>query len=201
MSVAEPAREQRDEHLVTPLELFFDLAMVFAFTQVTRFLVADPTWGGVLRGGLILAVLWWAWTIYAWFTSTLNVDEGTVRLAMLAAMGAMLFVGLAVPGAFGDHAVLFGCAYAFVRVLHIGLSALVAGDDRNRRSALLRFAPTSILSASLLVVAAFVGGDTRIVMWFAALAIDYLGLIVIGMGGGWDVAAEHFAERHGLIIL
>jgi low temperature requirement protein LtrA len=39
------------------------------------------------------------------------------------------------------------------------------------------------------------------VLWLAALAIDYLGPVVIGVGGGWRVAPEHFAERHGLIVL
>jgi low temperature requirement protein LtrA len=34
-----------------------------------------------------------------------------------------------------------------------------------------------------------------------ALTIDYLGPSVIGVGQGWRVAPEHFAERHGLIIL
>ena len=34
-----------------------------------------------------------------------------------------------------------------------------------------------------------------------ALAIDYLGPTVIGMGRGWRVAPLHFAERHGLIVL
>ena len=48
------------EHQVTPLELFFDLVFVFAITQVTSLLVHDPTWGGVLRGLLVLAALWWA---------------------------------------------------------------------------------------------------------------------------------------------
>src|SRR5919112_941028 len=96
-----------DEHEVTPLELFFDLVFVFAITQVTSFLADDPTWGGVLRGMLVLVALWWAWVGYAWLTSTMDVDEGGVRLALLAAMGAMLFVALAVPGAFGDDAVLF----------------------------------------------------------------------------------------------
>ena len=38
-------------------------------------------------------------------------------------------------------------------------------------------------------------------MWVVALAIDYLGPTVIGVGRGWRVAPEHFAERHGLIIL
>ena len=34
-----------------------------------------------------------------------------------------------------------------------------------------------------------------------ALALDYLGPTVIGSGRGWQVAPEHFAERHGLIVL
>jgi low temperature requirement protein LtrA len=38
-------------------------------------------------------------------------------------------------------------------------------------------------------------------VWGVALAIDYLGPVVIGVGHGWHVAPEHFAERHALIIL
>src|ERR687893_962806 len=95
-----------DEHQVTPLELFFDLTFVFALTQVTSLLADDPTWGGALRGMLVLTALWWAWTVYAWLTSALDVDEGGVRLVLLAAMGAMFGCALAVPGAFGDDAVV-----------------------------------------------------------------------------------------------
>src|ERR687895_923245 len=190
-----------DEHQVTPLELFFDLAFVFAMTQVTSLLADDPTWGGVLRGMLVLVALWWAWTGYAWLTSAIDVDEGGVRLVMLASMGTMFGVALAVPGAFGDDAVLFGAAYLLVRVLHLVLSAIVSRDDPDRRGALLRFAPTAIFGPSLLVLAGFLEGDERIVLWVVALAIDYLGPVVIGVGRGWRVAPEHFAERHGLIVL
>jgi low temperature requirement protein LtrA len=108
---------------------------------------------------------------------------------------------LAVPGAFGDDAVLFGLAYLLVRLLHLVLSAIVGRDDPDRRGALLRFAPTAILGASLLVLAGFLDGDERIAVWVVALAIDYLGPVMIGVGRGWRVAAEHFAERHGLIVL
>ncbi|MEX0674596.1 MAG: low temperature requirement protein A [Gaiellaceae bacterium] len=38
-----PEGEQR----VTPLELFFDLVFVFAITQVTGLMSADPTWHGL----------------------------------------------------------------------------------------------------------------------------------------------------------
>jgi low temperature requirement protein LtrA len=189
------------EHQVTPLELFFDLVFVFAITQVTTLLSHDATWGGVLHGMLVLVALWWAWTGYAWLTSTLDVDEGGVRLAMLAAMGAMLVAALAVPGAFADDAVLFGVAYLLVRLLHIVLYAIVGRDDPDLVAAVLRFAPTSIFGASLLVLAGFLEGDVRIVVWVVALAIDYVGPAVLGAGRGWRVAPEHFAERHGLVIL
>jgi low temperature requirement protein LtrA len=190
-----------DEHQVTPLELFFDLVFVFAITQVTSLLVHNPTWGGVLRGMLVLAAVWWAWSVYAWLTSAMDVDEGGVRLVMLASMGALFGVALAVPGAFGDDGVLFGVAYLLVRLLHLGLSAIVGRDDPDRLDALLRFAPTAIFGPSLLVFAGFLEGRERIAVWLVALAIDYLGPAVIGVGRGWRVAPEHFAERHGLIIL
>jgi low temperature requirement protein LtrA len=189
------------EHQVTPLELFFDLTLVFAITQVTVMLADDPTWRGVFRGMLVLAALWWAWTAYAWLTSTMDVDEGGIRLVLLGSMAAMFGVALAVPGAFGDDALLFGVAYFLVRLLHLVLSGIVGRDDPDRRGAILRYAPTALIGASLLVLAGFLEGNVRIAVWLVALAIDYLGPLVVGIGGGWRVAPEHFAERHGLIVL
>lgn len=201
MSNAEHDSDDRDEHQVTPLELFFDLVFVFAITQVTGLLAHNPTWDGVLQGMLVLAAIWWAWNAYAWLTSAIDVDEGAVRLAMLGAMAAMFGVAIAVPGSFGKDALLFALAYLFVRVLHLVLSAIPARADPGRRGAILRFAPTALLGACLLVVAAFVDGNARIVLWIAALAMDYLGPVVFGVGQGWRVAPEHFAERYGLFII
>ena len=168
---------------------------------MTARLADDLSWGGLLRGLLVLSAIWWAWAAYAWLTSAMDVDEGGVRLTMLASIGAMLIVALAVPGAFGDDAVLFGAAYLLVRCLHLVLSAILARDDPDRLGALLRYAPTALFGAFLLVAAGFLEGDERIALWIAALAIDYLGPVVIGVGHGWRVAPEHFAERHGLIVL
>jgi low temperature requirement protein LtrA len=201
VSDAERELEHGDEHQVTPLELFFDLVFVFAITQVTSLLADDPTWGGVFRGMLVLAALWWAWTAYAWLTSTIDVDEGGVRLAMLGSVAAMFGAALAVPGAFGDDAVLFGATYLLVRLLHLVLYAIVARDDPDLLGAVLRLAPTATFGPSLLVLAGFLEGDERLAVWVVALVIDYLGPAVIGAGRGWRVAPEHFAERHGLITL
>jgi low temperature requirement protein LtrA len=193
--------DREGEHQVTPLELFFDLVFVFAITQVTSFLARDPTWGGLLRGMLVLAAIWWAWTTYAWLTSAVDVDEGGVRLAMLGAMGAMLGVALAVPRAFGDDALVFGVAYLLVRALHFVLSWIVAREEPDRRSVLLRFAPTAAFGATMLLAAGFLDGNARLAAWAIGLAVDYLGPTVIGMGRGWRIAPEHFAERYGLIVL
>ena len=48
------------EQRATPLELFFDLVFVFAITQVTAFVSADPTWTRLVEGLALMAVLWWA---------------------------------------------------------------------------------------------------------------------------------------------
>ena len=72
---------QHAEHPVTPLELFFDLVFVFAFTQVSTLMSHDLTWAGVGRGMLVLAALWSVWTSYAWLTNTVNPDEGVVHVS------------------------------------------------------------------------------------------------------------------------
>src|SRR5713226_3120403 len=128
---------------VTSLELFFDLVLVFAFTQVTTFLSHNPTGGGLLRGLLMLGALWWAWSAYAWLTNTLDPEEGAVRLAMLAAVAAMLVVSLAAPDAFGPDAVTFGVAYFVVRALHLVLFAIAGRGDRDLFRAVLRILPAA----------------------------------------------------------
>ena len=194
-------RQESAEERVTPLELFFDLIFVFAITQVTGLIVEDPTWAGLARGLLVLGVLWWAWAAYAWLTNTLNPEEGIVRIAMFAVMAAMLVVALAVPEAFDEHGVIFGFAYLVVRTMHLALYALAARGDPDLLGAVLRMVPSSTISAVLIITAGFVDDDqTQVALWVAALAIDYLGVIV-GRGQGWRLSPGHFAERHGLIVI
>jgi len=176
-------RSAEGEERVTPLELFFDLVFVFAITQVTGFLAANETGEGLLRGGLLLAVLWWAWAAYAWLTNTLDPEEGLVRLAVFASAGAMLVVALATPAAFGDEALVFAIAYFVVRALHLVLYVIAGRDDPELRAAVLRFAPGAVLGPSLLVVASFFDGPVEIGLWVAALAVDYSSALV-GRGRG-----------------
>ena len=191
-----PEREQR----VTPLELFFDLVFVFGLTQVTALMADDATWPGLGRALLVLAAIWWAWTGYAWLTNTLEPEAAAVRLAMVAAMAAMLVVALAIPGAFGEDAVLFAFAYLVMRLLFLLLYALAGKHDPELLGAVARIAPAGLLAPAILIAAGFLDGDLQVALWIAALAVDYGGALV-GHGAGWRVSPAHFAERYGLIVI
>ena len=193
-------QEEGAEERVTPLELFFDLIFVFAITQVTGIVVEDPTWSGLARGVVVLGVLWWAWAAYAWLTNTINPEEGAVRIAMFAAMGAMLIASLAVPDVFGDDALLFACAYAFVRIAHLVLYAIAGWGDRDLLAAVARLGVGTAIGVGLLFVAAGLDGRLQVAIWALALLLDLLGAYV-GGGRGWRLSAGHFAERHALIVI
>jgi low temperature requirement protein LtrA len=189
-----------EEQEVTPLELFFDLVFVFAITQVSGFVSDDATWTHLVEGLAILAVLWWAWVSYAWLGNTAASDDGTIRVVLLSAMGAMLIVSLAVPGAFTDDGLIFGVAYLTVRLLHLGAYALLAREDPTLRGVVGRLASTAVPGAALLVLGGALDGTPRALCWIAALAVDFGGLAARGVEG-WRVQPSHFAERHGLIII
>ena len=168
-------REQR----VTPLELFFDLVFVYALTQVTQLMANDLTWLWVGHGLLVLAALWWAWTGYAWLTNILEPEEGVVRAGVFGAMIAMLVAAIAVPGAFGADAILFGTAFLVVRLLNLGLDAVAGRHDPGLRRALVRFAPPAALAPLVILLAGFFDGPAQVALWIVALGES---IVSIGVG-------------------
>jgi low temperature requirement protein LtrA len=190
------------EQRVTPLELFFDLVFVFAITQVTGYVSARPSWSRLIEGLAILAVLWFAWSGYAWLGNTAETDDGLVRVILLAAMAAMLIASLAVPHAFGRYGLIFGVAYFVVRVLHVGCYAAVARarNDRVLLDVVWRLGSTILPAAALLVLAGALSGTPRALCWAAALTVDYGGIMVRGVEG-WRIRPGHFAERHSAVII
>ncbi len=198
-AAAEGGRSGEVEERVSPLELFFDLIFVFAITQVTQFIADDPSWGGLTRGLMILATVWWAWVGYAWLTNWLDTEEDRTRLAIFGAMAAMFVVSLAIPGAFGDEALLFALAYAVVRVAQLVLYGYAA-NDADVQEAVKRFSPPIVVAVSLLIVASFLDGAAQGIVWGVAIIIDFSSGL-IGRGQKWKLHPAHFAERHGLIII
>jgi low temperature requirement protein LtrA len=195
------------EASVTPLELFFDLVFVLALTQVTAYLGEHLSAEGMIRGLLLVGVLWWSWTGYAWLGNVVRADEGIVREVMLAAMATMFIFALAIPEAFDDlRGGLYGpvvvpICYLVFRLLHLTMFWIVSRNDPGLRRQVMRFAPSVLLATLILLVAAGTTGPTQTVLWATALAADYVGTL-LGGASGWRLpSAKHFAERHGLIII
>jgi low temperature requirement protein LtrA len=194
------AATPRSEERVTPLELFFDLVFVLALTQCTALMAKTPTWGGLAQALLILAVLWWSWSGYAWLTSVVDPEEGAVRLAMFVAMAAFLVAALAVPEAFDRSALLFAGAYAVVRIAHIALFVLASRDDPELRRSVQSLAVSTAIGVGLIGVASATDGALQGGLWGLALVLDFGGPYLFGVEG-WRLVPGHFAERFGLIII
>lgn len=191
---------------VTPLELFFDLVFVFALTQITDLMAEDPTVVPVIRGVLVIGVLWWSWVGYSWLGNIVRADEGIIRVAMFVTMGAVFVIAITIPEAFDDgpgglHGpTVFALFYLAARLVHLFMFWLVSREDAQLRSQILRFVPSMTIATVLLLIAAQTTGTTQTLLWLGALLGDYLGTYLAG--SRWRLTSpSHFAERHGLIIL
>ncbi|MBJ7471576.1 MAG: low temperature requirement protein A [Solirubrobacteraceae bacterium] len=191
---------RRESDSVMTLELFFDLVFVLALTQATALMANEPTWQGLGKGILVLAVIWWSWVGYAWLTSVIDPEEGAVRLVIAVAMAALMVVALCIPEAFNDSALLFAGAYAVVRIAHIGLFILGSRDEPDLRKSVLGLAVSTAIGVSLLIAASFTDGWWQAGLWVLALTLDALGPYLFG-SEGWKIKPRHFAERHGLILI
>lgn len=72
-------------------------------------------------------------------------------------------------------------------------STAPAGDVT---AAILRLLPSNLLTAGLVVL----GGDVQYVLWAVAVALAWA-TPLMSPPSGFDVAADHFVERHGLVVI
>ncbi len=197
----------QEDTSTTPVELFFDLVFVFAITQVTALMADDLSAPGLVRGLLILALLWWSWVGYSWIGSIVRADEGATRLVLLTAMVTMFVLALSIPEAFDDlegglpGPVVVAVCYFVFRLLHLALFWIVADGDSGLRRQLVRFTPSVLGGTALLLVASQFEGPAQTALWALALVADYGGTYA-GGSSGWRLhSAPHFTERHGLILI
>ena len=123
-----------------------------------------------------------------------------MRLAIFAAMAALLVAALCVPGAFGDLGVELAVAYAVVRAAHIALFVLASHDEPGLRRSVIGLGASTAIACGIFLVGAFIEGDARTAVWVGALSLDMAGSFVYPVEG-WRLAPGHFAERHGLILI
>jgi low temperature requirement protein LtrA len=182
------------------LELFFDLVFVFAITQLVGALADDHDLAGWGRAGVLLWLVWWAWSQYTWAGNAIDLDRRSTPVIMLAVTGATLLAAVAIPTAFGSGGWWFALPYAAVRLAGLGLYWFGLRDDPEHQAALVSYVPIAVASPLLVLAGAAGSGPVRVGFWVAAMVVDVVSVLAAGRGE-FRVDPGHFAERHGLIVI
>ena len=192
--------EQSEDFTADPVELFFDLAYVFAFSQLVALLLDDPTWDGIGQASLIFLLMWLPWSQFTWSANAVPGNQRSVRILFLVATAASVPMAAAVTSALGDGGALFAIPLAIIFLTALGM--MVIGLDRESAEfgSAIRYAGPNLLAMLIIVIGGFVGETARITLWIIGIVIFLFATLRAG-DGSWIVRSGHFAERHGLIII
>lgn len=187
---------------VTAVETFFDVVFVFTLTQLTRTLGENLSLAGAGRVLLMFGALWYMYGGYAWLTNHVPPRRALQKLVLFGAMAGFFISALGIPHAFDDTGILFGAGYLVVICLH-----LILFTQADAIQGVRRLAPYNVGGAVLILAAGFVDGSTVYALWVAGyLLMTVVPYLVpryswVGAAGSFHVAAEHFVERHGLLVM
>jgi low temperature requirement protein LtrA len=195
---------------ITTVELFFDLVYVFAITQLSHLLLGDLTVAGVARTAFLLLIVWWAWIYTTWMANWFDPRSPAVRGVLTGVMLASLVMAAALPGAFGEHGVLFAISYVVLQVGRNAAAARLLGRDQPLRDVFERLLGWSAASGVLWLAGAALPGDRRLLLWIPAVVLDLCAPVAgywlprrgRGSTTDWDIEGAHFADRcQGFIII
>ncbi|MEU5724723.1 low temperature requirement protein A [Micromonospora sp. NPDC047738] len=199
---------------VTTAELFFDVVFVFAFIQVTTLMTAEHNALGVAHGLLVLTLLWWSWSLFAWLGNRVRANYGLSRLVILTATPVLFLLAVTIREVFDDlpggvdSGLLFVTLFVLVRVFYLALRLYATPGLRVRDvSALtipLSVATGLLLTAVLLPTSGLPAERVRlgqVLLWGVAVAVDYGFGMALPIPARAIFSARHWAERHNLIII
>jgi low temperature requirement protein LtrA len=192
--------ERTEDFTADPVELFFDLAYVLAFSQLVGLLVDDHTWAGVGRMALLFGLLWLPWQQLTWAANAVSGNGRAVRLIFLAATAASVPMAASTSTALDEGGPVFAATLAVIMAL--GFLTQTLGVERGTvlSRSVVRWQTPNVAALAVLVAGAVVDGGGRTVLWLLSLAIVLAAMVAAGRGD-WIVRSGHFAERHGLIVI
>ncbi len=192
--------EQTEDYTADPVELFFDLAFVFAFSQLVSLLIHEPNWTGAGKATLLFVLLWLPWSQFTWSANTVPGNNRIVRVVFLVATAASVPMAAAVTTAFDEGGRVFAVPLGLISALGIALLLLAAERESENYQTVVRYSIPTIVVLAALVVGGFLEDEARVAVWIAGIVLFVVTTIAAG-AGEWRIRAGHFAERHGLILI
>ncbi|NNF63449.1 MAG: low temperature requirement protein A [Acidimicrobiia bacterium] len=189
-----------DDFTADPVELFFDLAYVFAFSQLVGVLIADHSWTGVGRAALLFALLWLPWQQLTWAANAISGNGRPVRSLFLVATVVSIPMAASTSTALEGGGPVFAVALAGIMLIGFRMQTLLIGAHSGYRDVIYRWIAPNAVAIAILVGGSFVERSGRVATWLVAVAIVLVAMVRAGEGD-WLVRPGHFAERHALIVI
>jgi len=202
-----PHGEQRDERVVGPLELFYDLAVVVLIAQAAHHLAGHLTWGGLGEFVVIFTLVWIAWANGSLHHELHGHDDARARGTFLLQILVLAAMGAFIPQAAGARGAAFAVASGVLFAVLAVLWLLAARGDRPeyRRPSRL-FVTGTAACAILLAGTALLPAGARVPAWGLLDAAYLAGFTVVILASTPEQAAalmvsDALTERFGAFII
>lgn len=191
-------------------ELFFDLVFVFGLIQLSHTLATDFSPTAAVEAAILILAVWWVWINTTWVTNLLDTEREPVRYMLFALMFAGILMAIALPEAFGEHALPFAAIYVAMQVGRSAFAAYAFGDvDQPSAKTFLRITLWAAIAGIFWIAGALSTIDLRIAFWIIAISIEYAAPLVRyflpGLGNAsketLSLSGEHMAERCALFVI
>ncbi len=189
-----------EDFTADPVELFFDLAYVFAFSQLVGLLIEDPTWAGVGRAALLFGLLWLPWQQLTWAANAISGNGRPVRLLFLVATMVSIPMAASTSTALEGGGPVFALSLTAIMLIGFRMQTLGAVGRSDYRDVVYGWITPNVIAMVVLVAGSFFEGGTRLLLWLTSVTI-VLWAMIRAAEGEWPVRSGHFAERHGLIVI
>lgn len=183
-----------------PVELFFDLAYVLAFSQIVDVIARAPNWAGIGRAALLFGLLWLPWQQLTWAANAVSGRSPAARLIMLAATAVSIPMAASTSSAFDEGGPVFAVTLCTIVVLGFWLQLVAIERGGALWRTAVRWQGPNLLALVLLIGGSQFEGGMRIAVWLASTAVVVVAMVMAG-SGEWIVRSGHFAERHASIVL
>ncbi|MEU4482916.1 low temperature requirement protein A [Micromonospora sp. NPDC023966] len=190
------------------LELFFDLAYVFAMISLVRMLAADVSWTGVGGTLVLLLAFTLVWAVTTWGADTLDLMRPAVQVQFIGVAAGSLLLAAAAPDAYDGRGLLFAITYL---AIHLGSSIyyLLLRPSANEPLSSGRILFWYTIAAVGWIGGALGSGPTRLLLWAATVAMEYiaasLGWPLPKLGRSqpqeWRLVGERVAERYRQFVI
>ncbi|HEY5890766.1 MAG TPA: low temperature requirement protein A [Acidimicrobiia bacterium] len=189
-----------EDFTADPVELFFDLAYVFAFSQLVSILIVEPTWSGVGKAALLFGLLWLPWQQLTWAANAVSGNGRKIRVIFLAATVLSIPMAAATSTALEGGGLVFALSLSGIMILGFFIQALGSSAGTAMRLAVVWWIAPNVISIAVLTAGGVAEGAARRFLWVITLIL-VLGAMILAGNSEWLIRIGHMAERHALIVI